>query len=162
MPAVAVRTQGRREVYTPEQSRAIVQALKQGNTRQVAATLAGIGKTTFYEWMDKDADFADAVLRAEAERESKVVCRILDSEDDRLSLEWLKRRHRDDWGDQIKTESTSVSVSIVVPEPGVVLSRLKELLAQARAAASIPAGQTLDGVLVDAATQGVSELTQEP
>jgi len=83
----------------------ILEALKNGNTRKAAAEYAGIGRTTFYEWMEKNPTFADAVTQAEATAEvgfTTVLSQAALAGDWRASLEWLRRRRPEDWGDNIR------------------------------------------------------------
>lgn len=82
----------------------ICDALKLGNTRTCACNYAGISLDTFERWMKSFAEFCGAVTRAEAEVEICHVAVIQSAAKDgdwRASLEWLKRRRREEWGDNI-------------------------------------------------------------
>ncbi len=88
---------------TAEQ-RAILDALKMGNTRRASAAYAGIATSTFYLWMKENRTFSDAVTHAEAIAEVGhvgVLAKSAISGDWRASLEWLKRRRRIEWGDTL-------------------------------------------------------------
>lgn len=47
----------------------IIKSISQGSTFDQAAEYAGISRTTFYEWKATKPDFADAVKKAEEERD---------------------------------------------------------------------------------------------
>lgn len=74
--------------------RAILEALKGGNTRRAACRLATIAPETLYRWMRQDVTLHDAVTRAEAEAEEAMVAavRAQVSEDWRAAAWWLERR----------------------------------------------------------------------
>ncbi len=92
--------------------------LASGNTREVAATLAGVHKSSFFDWMSRGRvpnasklyrDLVDAVDRAEAAAVAYAVRTV-----QRASLTnvqaaqwWLERRYPDQWGrkDRIAIET---------------------------------------------------------
>lgn len=88
---------------TPRQQ-AIIKALLVGNTRKAAAEFAGVHRDTLYEWIKTSPTFSDMVTRAEASAEvGHVAClaKAAQAGDWRASIEFLKRRRRDDWGDHV-------------------------------------------------------------
>jgi transposase len=67
---------------TPQKHERIVELIRAGNYAETAATIAGIGKQTYYTWMQKGEgpkarspyrEFRDAVLAAKAEAEARMV-----------------------------------------------------------------------------------------
>lgn len=82
---------------------AIVNALHLGNTRTAAFGHVGVAKTTFYRWMEEDGTFRDAVTRAENSAEVAYVGVLArtawNGVDWRAAESWLKRRRREEWGD---------------------------------------------------------------
>lgn len=101
---------------TPETQAVIVDAILHGATYQDAAESAGVWYNTFNEWMKRGADaksgiyyeFNEAVTRANAECAKNMV-RVIQSAaakgDWKAALEWLKRRRRGEWGDNMDVTS---------------------------------------------------------
>jgi len=56
---------GRKSKYTPERIGIMAQAVRDGKTHKVAASLGGISYATFYRWLDERNDFRDAIKKAE-------------------------------------------------------------------------------------------------
>ena len=106
------------EVYkplTPVQEE-IVSALKMGNTRQASFGYVGVAKSSFYRWIDDNGTFRDAVTRAEASAEVShvgILAQAAAGGDWRASLEWLKRRKRDEWGDNIAVSADKEALAII-------------------------------------------------
>lgn len=112
---------------TPKTQSAIVDAIGYGATYAAAAGSAGVEYETFYNWMvrgsrggdaPEDAPFIrffNAVKKAEAECELKYTKVIFDKSkrDWRAALEWLKRRRRPAWGDNILND---FDINIFTPE----------------------------------------------
>ena len=85
------RSTGRPTKLTPEIQRRLCDALRAGNTREAAASYAGIARSTFYNWLERGRnprrttkgrvfkadkgflDFLDTVTRAENEAEVRCV-----------------------------------------------------------------------------------------
>lgn len=131
---------------TPAVQARIVKALRDGNSRKVAATFGGVAASTFYEWMKTFPVFSDAVEQAEDEAERRMVASIAKAATGfkttktkttvgpnglattesvvtnsfawQAALEWLKRRRKAEWGD--KPDET---------EGGDALSLIRALLA---------------------------------
>lgn len=115
---------GRNSKLNPERQDRICNALREGNTRRVAAILGGIGESTFYDWLswgdpehenysEKYAEFSEAVTRAEAEAEERMVLILfrdaaLNEKDGyKAAVEWLKRRKPQDWSEKTRIDLTS-------------------------------------------------------
>lgn len=64
--------------YDDETINTLVEAIKNGDTVELAVKKAGITKTTFYEWLqDPDkSDFADAIKNAKAEFKKTIVDKL--------------------------------------------------------------------------------------
>lgn len=60
---------GRKPKDTPEVREKILDAIRNGDTYDMACKQAGIGRTAFYEWLNAKEDFANAVKMARAEFE---------------------------------------------------------------------------------------------
>lgn len=88
----------------------ILAALAKGHTRSAAASLAGMHRTTLWEWTANDPDMAEACDMAEATAEADIASTLIEQahgKDFRATLAWLQHRRRDDW--KPPTVSTEVS-----------------------------------------------------
>ena len=101
---------------TPETHTVIVDAILHGATYKDASEAAGIEYNTFNEWMKKGADaksgayreFNEAVGIANAQcavNFSRVIQSAAAKGDAKYALEWLKRRRRAEWGDNVDVTS---------------------------------------------------------
>ena len=98
---------GRQSKLTAERQARLCEALRAGNTRAAAADYAGVGKTTFYRWIDKGKeqktgvfrDFWDAVKKAEADAEVRNVAIIQQAAKKtwQAAAWWLERRRPEAW-----------------------------------------------------------------
>jgi len=96
---------GRPTKRTPETEKLIIDALRVGASRKDSCEAAGIDFVTFMNWMKSNSSFSTAVTRAESQCAARMSARIYqeatkDDGDWKASLEWLKRRRREDWGDR--------------------------------------------------------------
>lgn len=81
----------------------ILNALRLGNTRTIAAAYAEVHRDTFYEWM-RDPTFSDAVEKAEADAEARFVGQIVKAAHGgtwQAAAWWLERRNQNSWGKRI-------------------------------------------------------------
>lgn len=94
---------GRTSKLTPEVQARVVEAIERGNYAEIAAQMAGIGRTTFYRWLDQGSredigpyrDFRDAVKEAEAKAETAVLQIIKDAMPDNWqAAAWYLERTR--------------------------------------------------------------------
>ncbi|BCM88740.1 hypothetical protein IAD21_00582 [Abditibacteriota bacterium] len=94
---------------------AIITALKNGTTRKDAAKAAGVSYETLRAWVEQGqrepegefSAFSVAVERSEAECANKMARAICDAAkegDWRAAESWLKRRRRDEWGDNVRVD----------------------------------------------------------
>jgi transposase-like protein len=95
---------GRRTKLTPEIQDRIYASLRAGNYACVAARLAGIAESTFYDWLEqgkraKSGRFSESVMRAELEAEVAVLknWRAQMPTDWRACQSFLERRFGDRW-----------------------------------------------------------------
>lgn len=96
----------------------VYEALRGGNTRRVAALVAGIDESTFYAWINRGeageapfAEFLKTVKAAEAEAEEESLLQIKTAARDswQAAAWYLERKRPDDWGrrDRIDSDVTS-------------------------------------------------------
>lgn len=97
---------------TPEAQAAIVDAVLHGCTYKDAAEAAGVEYNTFNEWMKKGSEgksgayreFNEAVQKANAQcavNFTRIIQTAAAKGDAKYALEWLKRRRRSEWGDNV-------------------------------------------------------------
>ncbi len=108
---------GRTPKLTTTATAAVVQAISTGNTRDVAAAYAGVGRTTLFQWLAKGRveaqgiyrDFLNAVEKAEADAVvvSVALIRTAAQKNWQAAAWWLERRYPDEWGrkDRLSIES---------------------------------------------------------
>jgi hypothetical protein len=126
---------GRPTKYNEERAKPILERLRAGNTRKASVESIGIAYTTFLEWLENFPNFATSVAQAESEAEVRnatilakaangweteetVTTTLPDGTvktvvtkgreyDWRAAESWLKRRRRDEWGDNINLSRLS-------------------------------------------------------
>lgn len=104
------RSRGRPTKITEELVKTITEYIKAGNYPEVAASLAGVSRATFYNWLKKGHkhktgihhDFLDSIKEAEDYAEAAAVERIRRSGKDNWTALawWLERKHPQKWGRQ--------------------------------------------------------------
>lgn len=84
---------------TAERARRIVEVLCGGGTRRAACATAGISEDTFARWLERSADFADAIEKAEAAAELRCTKIVFDAASDswQAAAWWLERRRSQDY-----------------------------------------------------------------
>ena len=103
---------GRPTKLTPEAQAAIVKAIDIGATRKDAAEAAGVDYRTFLNWLERGEkagrgiyfQFFQAVTTAEAQVRinfTAVIAKAANGGDWRASVEYLKRRDKQHWGDNV-------------------------------------------------------------
>jgi len=111
---------GRNSKLTPDRQERICDALRNGNTRRVAAILGGISEATFYNWVEranpehaeyqeKYLQFLEAVKEAEADAEADSVQGIkLAARNSWQAHAWfLERKNPKDWARREHVDLTS-------------------------------------------------------
>ena len=99
-------TTGRPTKRTPEAHSRIIQAIKMGATRRLAALYAGMSETAFYEWQAEEVEFAESIKAAEASRSLRWLATIEKASE----LSWqaaawkLERLMPDEYGRKTRTE----------------------------------------------------------
>lgn len=107
---------GRQTKLTPELQQRFCDALQSGLTFAGACDLVGIGRSTFFRWMDEDEsttqaqqDFRDAIKVARATRDQRYVKVIEDAAADGTwtAAAWfLERTNRSEYGRNDSVEVT--------------------------------------------------------
>jgi transposase len=122
---------GRPTKLTPQVQARIVQAIVGGNDITVAAAYAGIGKATFYLWLERGrkemtrleaspfarprasetpfVDFIDAIEKAQADAETRNVALIAKAAQEgtwTAAAWWLERKYPERWGRKDRHEVT--------------------------------------------------------
>jgi hypothetical protein len=118
------RRRGRPTKLTPETQKLICDAVAAGVPVQVAARLAGVSQSTYYAWVSRHRDFADAVKKAYAVAESRLVGYIYRAAAKTwTAAAWLLERHpqmRQRWMRRLdsgsQTNSTNSIVQVVAPD----------------------------------------------
>jgi transposase len=84
---------------TPEREARLYEALRAGNTRKASSAYAGIDQSTLEAWMHRFPDFADAIVKAEADAEIRNVAIIQKAASDtwQAAAWWLERRRSADY-----------------------------------------------------------------
>lgn len=76
--------------------------LREAMSIRAACALSGVGKSTFYDWINNDEKFADEVEAAKRFSEAVMIARIKalgEEKGDWRSYAWLlERRFRQEWG----------------------------------------------------------------
>jgi hypothetical protein len=130
---------------TPARMAMILMGLARGQTRTAAAALAGIHKTTLYDWVAEDVAFAESCDLAEAMAEAEVAealkAAAATGGDWKAALAWLQHRRRTDW--RPPTNTTEVSG----PDGGPIAlddarAKITRVLDQYAAAKAAPGGAT--------------------
>ena len=83
----------------------ILEGLQAGLTRSAATGRAGVHPAQIGRWCADNPGFATNCDIAEAEAEARstaIITNAAQNGDPKMALEWLKRRRRDDWGDNEK------------------------------------------------------------
>lgn len=110
-------TAGRPSKLTPETIKTLTDAIGLGASYVDACKAAGIDYSTFAKWRQKAEkqskgeyfDFFNALAVEEAAatlRHLAVINNAAAKGDWKASLEWLKRRRRVDWGDNVEVNGT--------------------------------------------------------
>ena len=97
---------GAKGKYDDERVKNILDVIRAGNYKVIAARAAGINPDTFYEWMKTKPDFSDAIKKAQAEGECRNVAIIAQAAQKQWqAAAWnLERQYPERWGQRQKIE----------------------------------------------------------
>ena len=110
---------------TPETQSTIVDAILHGATYKDAAEAAGVSYDTFNEWYKAGRDtgkgkffeFSEAVSKANAQcavNFTRIIQTAAAKGDAKYALEWLKRRRRAEWGDNMDVTSDGEKITVTI------------------------------------------------
>lgn len=103
------RKQGRPVKLTDEIQEKVCNAIRLGSYIETAVIYAGVPKSTFYDWLKTDKSFSDAIQRAMAESELRML-RRLDGSAEKGSIAaqcWImERRFQNRWGRKERVQFT--------------------------------------------------------
>lgn len=120
--------QGRETKLTPERHQKIVEILRAGNYRSVAAGYVGVSEQTLNAWMEKGKRgidlyqrFREDVLKAEHEAEIRNVGHINNAaqKEWRAAKDWLETKHPERWA---STKRVELSGEITLKEIGAAFN----------------------------------------
>jgi hypothetical protein len=107
---------GRPTKYSLEKAKKICQALRGGSTRRAACGVNGITAETLQNWLKGNLAFSALVEEAESQAEinfTSTVATAAKEGDWKAAVEWLKRRRRDEWGDNIAVTADREAEAII-------------------------------------------------
>lgn len=112
--------------YDDAKANQIATLLRSGCTRKDAVGSVSIDYHTFLNWLERNSSFSSLVGSAESFAAVKMTTILTKAaeQDAKYALEWLKRRRRDEWGDNLN------------------LSRMSDADLIALAAGSVPGNDT--------------------
>ena len=116
---------GRPTKLHPEIKDALYESISNGAVFRDAAEGAGVSYQTFLNWMDKGEksrsgifrDFFDSMRKAEAVarlRFTSTIAQAAAKGDWKAAMEFLKRRDRDNWGDNVDVTSGGNAITFRV------------------------------------------------
>lgn len=90
---------------TAERESRLCEALRAGNTRRASCTYAGISESTLALWIERYADFREAIEKAEADAEIRNVAIIQKAASTTWTAAawWLERKRKADWAQRTET-----------------------------------------------------------
>lgn len=99
---------GRPTRYTPEVVTKITNAIRAGNYREPAARMAGVSPTSLYAWQARYPEFAEAIQKAEAEAEGRMVAIVAAAAPKswQAAAWWLERKQHERWMRRDRIEQT--------------------------------------------------------
>lgn len=108
---------GRPTKYSDDVVKHITDALRGGNTRRASCAAGGISQETFARWLADNADFMDAVEKAEGEAELRNLAVIQDATKTtwQAAAWWLERKHKAEWSSRVEqTGADGSPVKVIV------------------------------------------------
>lgn len=97
---------GRPTKFDDERADKIVDAIREGNTMETAARTSGVAPSTVYLWQSERPEFLEAIQRARAVSEKKLVAQVVKAAEQTWKpAAWLlERRNPRAWGLRIQVE----------------------------------------------------------
>jgi transposase len=109
---------GRPTKLTPECQKTICDAISAGVPIQVAAALGGVSQTQFYVWVKKHSEFAEAIKKAAATAETRLVGIIAKAASKQwTAAAWILERHpkyRERWA---KISDRGIHQNLTISSP---------------------------------------------
>ena len=105
--------------YSAARAEAICAHLRSGATRTASVAAVRVSYDAFRRWQKSNAEFASAVMQAEAECSimmTKVIWDAAMSGEWRASLWWLERRRPQEWGRYASTSIDDAEVRLLLLE----------------------------------------------
>ena len=95
--------------YDDAKANQIATLLRSGCTRKDAVGSVGVDYQTFLNWFERNSSFSSLVGSAESFAAVKMTTILTKAaeQDAKYALEWLKRRRRDEWGDNLNLSRMS-------------------------------------------------------
>lgn len=109
---------GRPTKYDDAKANQIATLLRGGCTRKDASASVGVHYTTFLNWIERYPQFLEQVETAEGFAAVKMTTILMKAaeKDWKAALEFLKRRRRDEWGDNLSLSRLSDEDVIAIAE----------------------------------------------
>lgn len=120
----------RRSKYTPDVVKRLTDAIRLGATYELACGYAGIGVSTFYDWLQAKPEFSEAIKEAEGGAAVGWLARIEQAAKDGTwqAAAWkLERRYPEQYGRQVVDVARRDVVERIAREEGVDARRLYDL-----------------------------------
>ena len=114
----------------------ILEGLQAGLTRSAATGRAGVHPAQIGRWCADNPGFATNCDIAEAEAEARftaIITNAAQNGDPKMALEWLKRRRRDDWGDNERVTHGG-SLEFIATAAAAADAKFDTILARSRPA----------------------------
>jgi hypothetical protein len=114
---------GRKTLLTKPLSRKIERLLAQGHSIAVVCQTVGIGERTYYQWCERNPQFAQATTRAIGKSKIALVNKLRRSDDWRASAFLLERRFPVEFGRcaerelPVAQDEKRINVAFILTEP---------------------------------------------
>lgn len=106
---------GRPKIITSKIVQKLEQAFREGFSIQKACELSGVGRSTYYDYLDKNQSFSDKMTLAQqwpTEVAKKNIVQAIKRGDISASKWWLERKAKDEFGTKTfqQTESSNAAL----------------------------------------------------
>jgi len=108
----------------------ICDLIANGNTRECAAGCAGVSTECLYNWMRSNSEFSDAIQKADAQAEARMVLVIEKAAVAgtwQAAARWLESRRAKDWQRRERLEHDGVSAEMGGNPIQVVITDSREV-----------------------------------